>query len=92
MFAEPCLRAAEPKTARATERVGPGTITPALAAFVRAANDFCAFVDAADKLNLPDRLTSARELLLTLYASGAKLPEVERVTDRQAPTYPDPER
>ncbi|HVH47991.1 MAG TPA: DUF5063 domain-containing protein [Labilithrix sp.] len=78
--------------ATVTEQLWPDTFTPAVAAFVRAAYDFCAFVETSDKLTLPDRIASAREQLLVLYAAGAKLPSVERVTSYQAPTYPIPER
>lgn len=74
------------------ERAWPSPFTPAVAAFVRAANDFCEFVSSVDELGVHERLASARERLLVLYAAGAQLPHVEKETDRQAPTYPIPER
>lgn len=74
------------------DRAWPPAFTPAVATFVRAANDFRKFVSSADKLNVHERLAIARQRLLVLYSAGTELPRVETVTDRQAPTYPAPER
>jgi hypothetical protein len=78
--------------ARVSGRVWPTPFTPAVAAFVRAAYDFCAFVVDAEKLALDDRLVTAREQLLALYAAATRLPDVEKVTDLEAPRHPVPER
>ena len=45
--------------ATVTERVWPAAFTSTVAAFVRAANDFCAFVHEAHDLSLSERLMTA---------------------------------
>ena len=57
--------------------------TSSVDAMVICVRDFCAFVEGAHTLRLPQRLTAAREKLLALYTAAIKLPDV-------SPTDEDP--
>lgn len=73
-----------------TERRWPAAFTPATAAFVRAAYVFCEFVTKAGALPLRERVQSAREVLLSLYAAAIELPDASKATEKDAPTPPVP--
>jgi len=51
--------------------------TDAVDNFVREARTYCSFVEKASSLSLADRLRTARERLLSLYAAALSLPSVE---------------
>jgi hypothetical protein len=62
--------------------------SPDVAAFVRAASAFCAFIESAHELSLEERLARARETLLALYSAATRLPKSEKVSERQPPGFP----
>jgi hypothetical protein len=70
----------------------PTAFTTAVAPFVRIAREYCSFVATAHGLELDERLGRARELLLSLYAAGVRLPDVEPDTGDTTPSVPSPER
>ena len=70
------------------------TIAPLLevTAFVLAAERYCAFIEHAHTLSLAERLTTARQHLLELYAAGVALPDAEPPEGFDAgPNPPAPE-
>jgi hypothetical protein len=64
--------------------------SPAVAAFVCQAREFCSFVEKAGTLAVVDRMQRAREHLLELYAAAVSLPCVESPKGTKAPRSPDP--
>ena len=51
--------------------------TPAIAAFVWKASEFCMFIQEVGKLPLDERMSGARRYLLGLYTAALDLPSVE---------------
>jgi hypothetical protein len=51
-----------------------GGFTPAIAAFVCAASEYCAFIEEAAMLSVADRMFVARHYLLALVAAAIRLP------------------
>jgi hypothetical protein len=64
--------------------------SPAVAAFVCQAREFCSFVEKAGALAVSDRMQSARRHLLELNAAAVALPFVEPPEGTKAPSSPDP--
>jgi hypothetical protein len=64
--------------------------SPAVAAFVCQAREFCSFVEKAGTLAVIDRTQSARQHLLELYAAAVALPSIEPPDGTKARGSPDP--
>jgi hypothetical protein len=66
----------------------PQLFTPVVTTFVCRAREFCAFVEEASKIPLPQRILNARQRLLDLYSAAVSLPNVEPPPDTHEPASP----
>jgi hypothetical protein len=64
--------------------------TPAVAAFVLKAIEFCTFIQEAGKLPLDERMLGAQRCLLALYAAALSLPSVEPTDIAKPACSPEP--